>query len=196
MSAISVLDGVNPDTTTVLVNALALTGTVNGHTVSFQPSHTSILIPGIEVLPEINIKEKNKVSPEKQTSCKLPNRRGGFNQTMKMEDGTKFHLRTGEFTDGTLGEIFIDTAKEGTFARSMLNSFAIAVSVGLQHGVPLQVFVDQFRNFMFEPKGIVNGSAVVEQATSILDAIFHELDEAYPGGKTNTPAPVRRNPEM
>jgi ribonucleoside-diphosphate reductase alpha chain len=90
-------------------------------------------------------------------------------------------LRTGEYEDGTLGEIFIDMHKEGAAFRSMTNCFAIAVSLGLQHGVPLEEFVDAFVFTRFEPNGVVSGNPHIKMSTSIIDYIFRELAISYLG---------------
>src|SRR5262249_37577583 len=91
------------------------------------------------------------------------------------------YVRTDEYEDGTLGEIFIDMHKEGAAFRSMCNCFAIAVSLGLQHGVPLEEFVDAFQFTRFEPNGIVIGNPHIKMATSIIDYIFRELAITYLG---------------
>ena len=91
----------------------------------------------------------------------------------------KLYLRTGEYSDGSLGEIFIDMHKEGAGFRAMMNNFAIAVSVGLQYGVPLEEFVDAFTFTKFEPAGMVQGNDSIKNATSILDYIFRELAVSY-----------------
>ena len=93
--------------------------------------------------------------------------------------GHKVYLHTGEYKDGRLGEIFIDMHKEGAAFRSLMNNFAIAVSVGLQYGVPLDEFVDAFTFTRFEPAGVVRGNAAIKNATSILDYIFRELAISY-----------------
>ena len=93
--------------------------------------------------------------------------------------GHKVYLRTGEYEDGKLGEIFIDMHKEGAGFRAMMNNFAIAVSVGLQYGVPLEEFVDAFTFTRFEPAGMVQGNEAIKNATSILDYIFRELAVSY-----------------
>ncbi|MEC7669456.1 MAG: vitamin B12-dependent ribonucleotide reductase, partial [Pseudomonadota bacterium] len=93
--------------------------------------------------------------------------------------GHKVYLRTGEYEDGSLGEIFIDMHKEGAGFRAMMNNFAIAVSVGLQYGVPLEEFVDAFTFTKFEPAGMVQGNDSIKNATSILDYIFRELAVSY-----------------
>src|SRR5437763_10994367 len=91
------------------------------------------------------------------------------------------YLRTGEYEDGTLGEIFIDMHKEGAAFRSMTNCFAIAVSLGLQHGVPLDEFVDAFLFTRFEPNGMVQGNPHIKMTSSIIDYIFRELAITYLG---------------
>lgn len=108
----------------------------------------------------------------------LPERRNGFTQRAVV-GGHKTYLRTGEYSDGTLGEIFIDMHKEGAAFRALMNSFAVAVSLGLQHGVPLETFVHAFTFTRFDPSGPVEGSARVKYATSILDYIFRELAVHY-----------------
>ena len=109
---------------------------------------------------------------------KMPQRRKGYTQKA-MVGGHKVYLRTGEYEDGSLGEIFIDMHKEGAGFRAMMNNFAIAVSVGLQYGVPLEEFVDAFTFTKFEPAGMVQGNDSIKQATSILDYIFRELAVSY-----------------
>ncbi|MBI1217631.1 MAG: vitamin B12-dependent ribonucleotide reductase [Rhodobacteraceae bacterium] len=109
---------------------------------------------------------------------KLPERRKGYTQKA-IVGGHKVYLRTGEYKDGTLGEIFIDMHKEGAGFRAMMNNFAIAVSVGLQYGVPLEEFVDAFTFTKFEPAGMVQGNETIKNATSILDYIFRELAVSY-----------------
>ncbi|HPD93795.1 MAG: vitamin B12-dependent ribonucleotide reductase [Rhodobacter sp.] len=109
---------------------------------------------------------------------KLPERRKGYTQKA-IVGGHKVYLRTGEYGDGRLGEIFIDMHKEGAGFRAMMNNFAIAVSVGLQYGVPLEEFVDAFTFTRFEPAGMVQGNEAIKNATSILDYIFRELAISY-----------------
>ncbi|MFI0395225.1 vitamin B12-dependent ribonucleotide reductase [Paracoccus jiaweipingae] len=109
---------------------------------------------------------------------KLPGRRKGYTQKAVV-GGHKVYLRTGEYDDGTLGEIFIDMHKEGAGFRAMMNNFAIAVSVGLQYGVPLDEFVDAFTFTRFEPAGMVQGNDSIKNATSILDYVFRELAVSY-----------------
>ncbi len=118
------------------------------------------------------------VSARPTVRYRLPARRRGFTQEAKI-GGHKVFLRTGEYGDGQLGEIFIDMHKEGAAFRSLMNSFAIAVSMGLQHGVPLQAYVDMFTFTRFEPRGSVVGHANVKYATSIIDYVFRALGVEY-----------------
>ncbi len=111
---------------------------------------------------------------------KLPSRRAGYTQKA-MVGGHKVYLRTGEYEDGQLGEIFIDMHKEGAAFRSLMNAFAISVSLGLQHGVPLEEFVEAFTFFKFEPNGIVSGNNHIKMSTSVIDYIFRELAITYLG---------------
>ncbi|GLQ33960.1 ribonucleotide-diphosphate reductase subunit alpha [Amylibacter marinus] len=126
-----------------------------------------------KIVEKIVIKEVNKRVREK-----LPERRKGYTQKA-MVGGHKVYLRTGEYSDGQIGEIFIDMHKEGAGFRAMMNNFAIAVSVGLQYGVPLEEFVDAFTFTRFDPAGMVQGNDSIKSATSILDYIFRELAISY-----------------
>jgi ribonucleoside-diphosphate reductase alpha chain len=110
----------------------------------------------------------------------LPARRKGYTQKAVV-GGHKVYLRTGEYEDGRPGEIFIDMHKEGAAFRSLMNNFAIAISIGLQYGVPLEEFVDAFTFTRFEPAGIVVGNDSIKNATSVLDYIFRELAVSYLG---------------
>ncbi|MBB4196380.1 ribonucleoside-diphosphate reductase, adenosylcobalamin-dependent [Rhodoblastus sphagnicola] len=111
---------------------------------------------------------------------KLPDRRKGYTQKAVV-GGHKVYLRTGEYQDGRIGEIFIDMHKEGAAFRSLMNNFAIAISVGLQYGVPLEEYVDAFTFTRFEPAGFVQGNDAIKNATSILDYVFRELAISYLG---------------
>jgi ribonucleoside-diphosphate reductase alpha chain len=111
---------------------------------------------------------------------RLPDRRKGYIQKASV-GGHKVYLHTGEFDDGELGEIFIDMHKEGAAFRSLMNNFAIAISIGLQYGVPLEEFVDAFVFTRFDPSGEVTGNDSIRRATSILDYIFRELAVSYLG---------------
>jgi len=111
---------------------------------------------------------------------RLPDRRAGYTQKARIGNH-KIYLRTGEYEDGTLGEIFLDMHKEGAAFRSMTNCFAIAISLGLQHGVPLEEFADAFQFTRFEPNGMVIGNPHIKMTTSIIDYIFRELAITYLG---------------
>ena len=121
--------------------------------------------------------ERARAAAERE---RLPDRRKGYTQKAVV-GGHKVYLRTGEYEDGRLGEIFIDMHKEGAAFRSLMNNFAIAVSVGLQYGVPLEEFVDAFTFTRFEPAGPVRGNEAIKNATSILDYLFRELAVSYLG---------------
>jgi ribonucleoside-diphosphate reductase alpha chain len=109
---------------------------------------------------------------------RLPQRRKGYTQKA-IVGGHKVYLRTGEYEDGSLAEVFIDMHKEGSAFRSLMNNFAIAISIGLQYGVPLEEFVEAFTFTRFEPSGIVEGNDAIKMATSIVDYIFRELAISY-----------------
>ena len=119
---------------------------------------------------------------ERQVTARrrLPARRRGYTQKA-IVGGHKIYLRTGEFEDGSIGEIFLDMHKEGSAFRAMMDSFAIAISMGLQYGVPLDEFVDAFTFTRFEPSGVVEGNEAIKMSTSILDYIFRELAISYLG---------------
>lgn len=121
--------------------------------------------------------EKIVHKPERK---RLPNRRKGYTQKAVV-GGHNIYLRTGEFQDGRIGEIFIDMHKEGAAFRSLMNNFAMAISLGLQYGVPLEEYVDAFSFTKFEPAGLVQGNQAIRMATSILDYIFRELAISYLG---------------
>ncbi|WP_120501136.1 vitamin B12-dependent ribonucleotide reductase [Roseovarius sp. EL26] len=126
-----------------------------------------------KIVEKVIVKEIIKSHREK-----MPERRKGYTQKA-IVGGHKVYLRTGEYESGSLGEIFIDMHKEGAGFRAMMNNFAIAVSVGLQYGVPLEEFVDAFTFTKFEPAGMVQGNDSIKNATSILDYIFRELAVSY-----------------
>jgi len=111
---------------------------------------------------------------------RLPDRRSGYTQKAKI-NGQSVYIRTGEYDNGQLGEIFIDMHREGAAFRSLLNCFAISISLGLQHGVPLEEFADAFVFTRFEPSGIVTGNEKIKMATSVIDYIFRELAVTYLG---------------
>lgn len=111
---------------------------------------------------------------------RLPDRRSGYTQKAKI-NGQSVYIRTGEYDNGQIGEIFIDMHREGAAFRSLLNCFAISISLGLQHGVPLDEFADAFVFTRFEPSGIVTGNEKIKMATSVIDYIFRELAVTYMG---------------
>jgi ribonucleoside-diphosphate reductase alpha chain len=125
----------------------------------------------VEKIVEVMVKREREV---------MPQRRKGYTQKA-IVGGHKVYLHTGEYEDGRLGEIFIDMHKEGTALRAMMNNFAIAVSTGLQYGVPLEKFVEAFTFTRFEPAGLVQGNQSIKNATSILDYVFRELAVSYLG---------------
>jgi ribonucleoside-diphosphate reductase alpha chain len=135
--------------------------------------HEKATVLAEKIVEKIIVKEIIKSHREK-----MPQRRKGYTQKANV-GGHKVYLRTGEYEDGNLGEIFIDMHKEGAGFRAMMNNFAIAVSVGLQYGVPLEEFVDAFTFTKFEPAGMVQGNDSIKNATSILDYIFRELAVSY-----------------
>ena len=139
---------------------------------------------------EKNISLKNKtINEPKLTNTikgkisnrfKMPDRRKGYIQKASIGDH-KIYLHTGEYNDGKIGEIFIDTNKEGELVKALMNNFAIAISLGLQYGVPLDEFVDAFIDTKFEPSGKIEGNDRILSATSILDYVFRELAISYLG---------------
>jgi ribonucleoside-diphosphate reductase alpha chain len=121
-----------------------------------------------------------RVVEAKQDRKRLPERRKGYTQKA-IVGNHKVYLRTGEYEDGTIGEIFVDMHKEGAAFRSLMNNFAIAISIGLQYGVPLEEFVEAYTFTRFEPSGMVEGNDAIKMATSVLDYIFRELAISYLG---------------
>ena len=142
------------------------------------PAVANLAVRTPQAAPEERIVER--IVERERTRQKLPDRRKGYIQKAAV-GGHKVYLHTGEYDDGQLGEIFIDMHKEGAAFRSLMNNFAISVSLGLQHGVPLDEFVDAFVFTRFEPAGPVTGNDTVKSATSILDYIFRELGISYLG---------------
>lgn len=138
-----------------------------------------------EIIEEVEQKDVIKISERIvhryiAKRRRLPDRRTGYTQKAKI-NGQSIYIRTGEYENNDLGEIFIDMHREGATFRSLLNCFAIAVSLGLQHGVPLEEFVDAFVFTKFEPSGVVTGNARIKFSTSIIDYIFRELAASYLG---------------
>ena len=131
----------------------------------------------------------NPIKVKNNARFKMPDRRKGYIQKAQIGDH-KVYLHTGEYDDGKIGEIFIDTNKEGELVKAMMNNFAIAISLGLQYGVPLDEYVDAFIDTKFEPSGNVIGNDRILSASSILDYVFRELAISYLGKETlaHTPA--------
>jgi len=124
-----------------------------------------------------NFASKNNIS-DNNKRLSMPDRRKGYIQKATIGDH-KVYLHTGEYEDGKIGEIFIDTSKEGELVKALMNNFAIAISLGLQYGVPLDEFVSAYVETKFEPSGKVHGNDRILSATSILDYIFRELAISY-----------------
>ena len=122
----------------------------------------------------------NKIKGQLGERFKMPDRRKGYIQKSSIGEH-KIYLHTGEYNDGRIGEIFIDTNKEGELVKALMNNFAIAISLGLQYGVPLEEYVDAYIDTKFEPSGKVEGNDRILSATSILDYVFRELAISYLG---------------
>ena len=133
----------------------------------------------------------NSLKIKNHARFKMPDRRKGYIQKAQIGDH-KVYLHTGEYDDGKIGEIFIDTNKEGELVKAMMNNFAIAISLGLQYGVPLEEYVDAYIDTKFEPSGNVIGNDRILSASSILDYVFRELAISYLGKEdlAHTPAIV------
>ena len=129
---------------------------------------------------QISNKDNNFIKTKNNARFKMPDRRKGYIQKAQIGDH-KVYLHTGEYDDGKIGEIFIDTNKEGELVKAMMNNFAIAISLGLQYGVPLDEYVDAFLDTKFEPSGNVIGNDRILSASSILDYVFRELAISYLG---------------
>ena len=136
----------------------------------------------IDPSKNVNLIDNNNLKAKNQTNArfKMPDRRKGYIQKAQIGDH-KVYLHTGEYDDGKIGEIFIDTNKEGELVKAMMNNFAIAISLGLQYGVPLEEYVDAFIDTKFEPSGNVLGNDRILSASSILDYVFRELAISYLG---------------
>ncbi len=152
---------------------------------SFKKEKKDNVLPS-SIVNEIKTKDQ-KVSLDNQilkvknkARFKMPDRRKGYIQKAQIGDH-KVYLHTGEYDDGKIGEIFIDTNKEGDLVKAMMNNFAIAISLGLQYGVPLDEYVDAFLDTKFEPSGNVIGNDRILSASSILDYVFRELAISYLG---------------
>jgi len=173
------------------------TKTLNNEKISSSPDNKNVKkMPDVATMVNENIsnldkspKPKQFITPNIQTQrankqnnnrSKMPDRRKGYIQKATIGDH-KIYLHTGEYDDGRVGEIFIDTNKEGELVKALMNNFAIAISLGLQYGVPLDEFVDAFIETKFEPSGEIKGNDRILNASSILDYIFRELAISYLG---------------
>ena len=177
----------------------------NRKTKSLDPNNKKIVEnKKIDILPNVKepssknlenfIKSKNN-NPEKQGKrFGMPDRRKGYIQKATIGDH-KVYLDTGEYEDGKIGEIFIDTSKEGELVKALMNNFAIAVSLGLQYGVPLDEFISAFVGTKFEPSGKVHGNDRILSASSILDYIFRELAISYQNREDLAHTPAIGNSE-
>ena len=161
----------------------------NRKTKSLDPNNNKVIdTKKVEIVNDknqttINNKEKiianlNKTSEKSGRRFSMPDRRKGYIQKATIGDH-KVYLHTGEYEDGKIGEIFIDTSKEGELVKALMNNFAIAVSLGLQYGVPLDEFINAFVGTKFEPSGKVHGNDRILSASSMLDYIFRELAISY-----------------
>jgi ribonucleoside-diphosphate reductase alpha chain len=166
-----------------------------------QPLNSALLSDEVDVpalstaATEVQVQEIIRVIEKRvREREKLPNRRIGYTQKA-IVGGHKVYLKTGNYPDGRLGEIFIDMHKEGAAFRSVMNALAISVSVGLQYGVPLEEFVEAFTFFRFEPSGFVQGHDRVKSATSVLDYVFRDLAIEYLGRNdlAHVPLPESQN---
>ena len=128
--------------------------------------------------PKEKFEQKNNFKIKNNARFRMPDRRKGYIQKASVGDH-KVYLHTGEYEDGKIGEIFIDTSKEGELVKALMNNFAIAISLGLQYGVPLDEFVNAYLDTKFEPSGKVYGNDRIMSASSILDYIFRELAISY-----------------
>ena len=134
----------------------------------------------VDNLVKNKLEVQNQIKNKLSSRFKMPDRRKGYIQKASIGEH-KIYLHTGEYDDGKIGEIFIDTNKEGELVKAMMNNFAIAISLGLQYGVPLDEYVDAFLDTKFEPSGNVIGNDRILSASSILDYVFRELAISYLG---------------
>ena len=176
----------------------------NRKTKSLDPNNNKISNKKIDLVSkENNIKKNNleepiaKIFKSKESQSKrfsMPDRRKGYIQKATIGDH-KVYLHTGEYEDGKIGEIFIDTSKEGELVKALMNNFAIAVSLGLQYGVPLDEYISAFVGTKFEPSGKVYGNDRILSASSILDYIFRELAISYQNREDLAHTPAINNSE-
>jgi len=152
-----------------------------------QPNNKPLEVPNIvqknlseQISEKKNEKINLQINEKSYPRIKMPDRRKGYIQKVTIGNH-KVYLHTGEYDDGKLGEIFIDTSKEGELVKALMNNFAIAISLGLQYGVPLDEFVNAYVGTKFEPSGKIEGNDRILSASSILDYIFRELAISYSG---------------
>ncbi len=145
-----------------------------------QPAPLPAPAPAPLVREVVRVAEQAAMQAVRSGRLKLPHRRSGYTQKA-IVGGHKVYLRTGEYPDGTLGEVFLDMHKEGAAFRSLMNCFAISISLGLQYGVPLDEYVDAFVFTRFEPNGMVSGHDNIRMATSVIDYVFRDLALTYLG---------------
>ena len=152
-----------------------------------EPNNKSLEVPNIvqknlseQISEKKNEKINLQINEKSYPRIKMPDRRKGYIQKVTIGNH-KVYLHTGEYDDGKLGEIFIDTSKEGELVKALMNNFAIAISLGLQYGVPLDEFVSAYVGTKFEPSGKIEGNDRILSASSILDYIFRELAISYSG---------------
>ena len=152
-----------------------------------KPNNKPLEVPNIvqknlseQISEKKNEKINLQINEKSYPRIKMPDRRKGYIQKVTIGNH-KVYLHTGEYDDGKLGEIFIDTSKEGELVKALMNNFAIAISLGLQYGVPLDEFVSAYVGTKFEPSGKIEGNDRILSASSILDYIFRELAISYSG---------------
>jgi len=165
-----------------------------------EPNNKSLEVPNIvqknlseQILEKKNEKTNLQINEKSYPRIKMPDRRKGYIQKVTIGNH-KVYLHTGEYDDGKLGEIFIDTSKEGELVKALMNNFAIAISLGLQYGVPLDEFVSAYVGTKFEPSGKIEGNDRILSASSILDYIFRELAISYSGREdlAHTPSLIHK----
>ncbi len=162
-------------------------GNENKKNISSLSNNQSLEVPNIiqknlseQISEKKNEKINLQINEKSYPRIKMPDRRKGYIQKVTIGNH-KVYLHTGEYNDGKLGEIFIDTSKEGELVKALMNNFAIAISLGLQYGVPLDEFVNAYVGTKFEPSGKIEGNDRILSASSILDYIFRELAISYSG---------------
>ena len=176
----------------------------NRKTKNLDANNKKIIDNKIDLVPSNNPIKENLEKPVTQALSiseksgkrfSMPDRRKGYIQKATIGDH-KVYLHTGEYEDGKIGEIFIDTSKEGELVKALMNNFAIAVSLGLQYGVPLDEYISAFIGTKFEPSGKVHGNDRILSATSILDYIFRELAISYQNREDLAHTPSISGPEI